>query len=139
MKIENHMLSINANGNTDIHDITIEIQNLIISSNISIGNTTIFTPSSTSAITTMEFESGCIQDFQDHFKAVANPNEFYKHNERWHDGNGHSHLCAALIGPSISVPVINKELHLGMWQQIVFVDFDNKPRQRKINVQIIGQ
>ena len=103
------------------------------------GTITIFTPSATSALTTLEFESGCVRDFQRLFDEIANPDREYAHNARWGDGNGHSHVRAALLGPSLTIPFINHILALGTWQKIVFVDFENRPRSRSLVLQIIGE
>jgi secondary thiamine-phosphate synthase enzyme len=102
------------------------------------GVVTIFTPSSTSAITTIEFESGALADLRRALDIIAPPDAEYQHNLRWRDGNGHSHLRAAIMGPSLSVPVHEGKLTLGTWQQLLFVDFDIHPRHRKLVVQMIG-
>jgi secondary thiamine-phosphate synthase enzyme len=100
---------------------------------------TIFCPSSTSALTTIEYESGCISDLRRLFDEIVDPSREYRHNERWHDGNGHAHVRAALLGPSLTVPFIDKQLTLGTWQQIIYCDFDNRPRSRSLVLQIIGE
>lgn len=98
-----------------------------------------FCPSATSALTTIEFESGAVQDFQRLFDELAAPDRDYRHNARWGDGNGHSHVRAALLGPSLTIPFVERQMTLGTWQQIVYVDFDNRPRQRRLVVQIMGE
>jgi secondary thiamine-phosphate synthase enzyme len=103
------------------------------------GIVTIFCPSATSALTTIECESGCVSDLRRLFDEVANPDRHYAHNARWHDGNGHSHVRAALLGPSLTVPVVDGRLTLGTWQQIIYIDFDNRPRQRELIVQLLGE
>ena len=95
-------------------------------------------PSATSALTTIEYEGGALADLKDLFDDIIPPDKDYKHNQRWHDGNGHSHVRAALLGPSLTVPFVDKRLALGTWQQIIFVDFDNRPRRRELVVQIMG-
>lgn len=100
---------------------------------------TIFCPSSTSALTTIEFEGGALSDLRRLFDEIVPSNREYTHNERWHDGNGHSHVRAALLGPSLTVPFVDGQLTLGTWQQIIYLDFDNRPRQRKLVVQLIGE
>ena len=95
-------------------------------------------PGSTAALTTIEYEQGAIGDLKEAIERLAPEGEYYRHNERWGDGNGHAHVRAALLGPSLSVPVIQKRLALGTWQQIVFIDFDNRPRERRILVQLTG-
>ncbi len=109
------------------------------SSGLSDGIVTVFCPSSTSAVTTLEFESGAVRDLQRLFDEIAAPDRPYAHNQRWGDGNGHSHVRAALLGPSLTVPFVGGRLTLGTWQQIIYVDFDNRARQRRLVVQMIGE
>lgn len=130
-------LSTTANG--QIIDITTPIAQCVAESSLENGVATIFTPSSTSAITTIEFESGCVRDLQSLLDDLIPQDKNYYHNSRWGDGNGHSHLRAALLGPSFSIPFVNHKLTLGVWQQVIFIDFDNKPRHRNLIVQIIGE
>jgi len=125
-------------GYCDIHNITEAVAAAVQASGLNQGIATVFTPSATSAITTVEYESGMLADFEDFFERVAAQAWEYKHNQRWHDGNGFSHVRAALLGPSLSVPFTNKRLMLGTWQQIVFIDFDNRRRSRKVIIQLIG-
>jgi secondary thiamine-phosphate synthase enzyme len=99
----------------------------------------IFSPSSTSGLTTIEYESGCVADLQRLFDELIPPERDYRHNLRWGDGNGHSHLRAALLKASLTVPFTNRRLTLGIWQQIVFVDFDVRPRQRELVIQMLGE
>ena len=103
------------------------------------GTVTLFSPSATSALTTIEYESGCLSDIRRLFDEIVEPNQHYAHNARWGDGNGHSHIRAALLGPSLSVPFIDGRLTLGTWQQIIFIDFDNRARQRRLIAQFIGE
>jgi secondary thiamine-phosphate synthase enzyme len=126
-------------GNTDIRDITGDLTDIIKQSELESGVVTIFCPSATSGLTTIEYESGALSDFRRLFDEIAASDRFYAHNARWGDGNGHSHVRAALLGPSLSVPFINKKLVLGTWQQVIFVDFDNRPRQRELVVQLVGE
>lgn len=100
---------------------------------------TIFCPSSTSAITTIEYESGCLQDLRRLFDEILDPKRDYAHNKRWGDGNGHSHTRAALLGASLTIPFVDSELTTGTWQQVIYVDFDTRPRSRQLVVQIIGE
>lgn len=125
-------------GYCDIQNITEAVAAAVLASGLSQGIATVFTPSATSAITTVEYESGMLADFEDFFERVAAQAWDYKHNQRWQDGNGFSHVRAALLGPSLTVPFNNKQLMLGTWQQIVFLDFDNRRRSRKLIVQLIG-
>jgi len=134
----NHIF-LTTQGNTDILDITQKIGECIQSSSLMNGLVTIFCPSSTSGVTTIEFEPGVLQDLSTIFNEIV-PNDInYQHNEAWHDGNGHSHVRAALLGASITIPLVDGRLTLGTWQQIVFIDFDIRPRKREIIVQIIGE
>jgi secondary thiamine-phosphate synthase enzyme len=126
-------------GYCDIQNITEAVVRAVRASGLKNGLATVFTPSATSAITTVEYESGMLADFEEFFERVAAKAWEYKHNERWHDGNGFSHVRAALLGPSLSVPFVNNQLTLGTWQQIVFLDFDNRRRARKVIVQIVGE
>lgn len=122
-----------------MHDITTAVSRAVQESSLTAGTVTIFCPSATSALTTIEYESGCVQDLQRLFDEIASPERHYAHNARWGDGNGHSHVRAALLGPSLTVPFVDRRLTLGTWQQIVFVDFDNRARQRELIVQLIGE
>ncbi|MGB9639284.1 MAG: secondary thiamine-phosphate synthase enzyme YjbQ [Anaerolineales bacterium] len=132
-------IHLNTHGNADIHDITEEVQDLLRQSGLNDGIVTIFCPSSTSAVTTIEHESGCFSDLRRLFDQIVNPNQPYAHNNRWGDGNGHSHVRAALLGASLTVPFVNGHLTLGTWQQIIFIDFDVRARRRELVVQIMGE
>jgi secondary thiamine-phosphate synthase enzyme len=138
MTVETRSISIQTKGNGDVRDITSAVQDQISGCKTENGIATVFTGSSTSGITTIEYESGCIEDIQRLFDEILPPDREYAHNKRWGDGNGHSHVRAALLKPSLTIPFIDKKLTLGTWQQIVLVDFDNRHRQRKIIVQILG-
>jgi len=126
-------------GHTDIIDITHEVEDKIARSGLSDGIVTIFVSGSTAGITTIEFEGGLESDFKKLWERIAPDNIQYEHNARWDDGNGYSHVRASLLGPSLAVPFSNKKLLLGTWQQIVMVDFDNRPRQRNIILQMMGE
>ena len=102
------------------------------------GVITLFTPSATSALTTIEYEPGCVEDLQRLFDEIIDPARHYAHNARWGDGNGHSHVRAALLGASLTIPFVDGGLTLGTWQQIIFVDFDNRSRHRRLVAQIMG-
>jgi secondary thiamine-phosphate synthase enzyme len=125
-------------GNADMLDLTDRVSSAIEEAGIQQGIVTIFTPSSTSGLTTIEYESGALDDLRRALDVIAPVDGNYRHNLRWRDGNGHSHLRAAIIGPSLSIPVIEGVLILGTWQQILFIDFDNRPRHRKLIVQMVG-
>lgn len=126
-------------GNADIIDITAQVAEAVYESGLQNGTATVFCPSATSALTTIEFESGCVSDLRRLFDEIIDPQRGYAHNARWHDGNGHSHIRAALLGPSLTVPFVGKQLTLGTWQQIIYVDFDNRPRKRDLVVQVMGE
>ena len=139
MAVETKYIPLQTSGNGDVLDITRDIRDHISKSKISDGILTVFTPSATSGITTLEFEPGCIQDLQRVFDEILPPDREYAHNQRWGDGNGHSHARAALLKPSLTIPIVKKELILGTWQSVVLVDFDNRDRQRKLVLQIMGE
>lgn len=139
MTIKTITISVNTRGNADILDITERVSSAVSESGLNDGVATIFTPSSTSGLTTIEYESGCLSDLRRLLDEIINPDRHYAHNARWGDGNGHSHVRAALLGASFVVPFVNRRLTLGTWQQIVFVDFDNRTRRRDLVVQMIGE
>jgi len=139
MPVQTHTLSISTRGNTDIHDITSQAIQAVVMSGLLNGTLTIFCPSSTSAVTTIEYESGVLNDLRRMFDEIADPTRNYEHNARWGDDNGFSHVRAALLGPSLTVPFVQGRLTLGTWQQIIFLDFDNRPRQRELVLQLIGE
>jgi secondary thiamine-phosphate synthase enzyme len=139
MAVISELISLNTRGNADIQDITDEVAALVSKSELISGIVTIFCPSATSALTTIEYESGALSDLRRLFDEIIPAHREYAHNERWQDGNGHSHVRAALLGPSLTIPFSNRRLTLGTWQQIVYVDFDVRPRQRELVVQLIGE
>lgn len=139
MAVKTININLNTKGNADILDITEHVSRAVADSGLSDGVITVFSPSATSGLTTIEYESGCISDLRRLFDEIIDPGRHYAHNARWGDGNGHSHIRAALIGASFSVPFVNGRLTLGTWQQIIFVDFDNRPRRRELVVQMIGE
>lgn len=139
MTVRTQPISLQTRGNAEVVDITHQVAQAVDTSGLKNGAVTLFCPSATSGLTTIEYESGCIQDLRRLFDEIVNPDRHYAHNARWGDGNGHSHVRAALLGPSLSVPFVNGRLTLGTWQQIVFVDFDNRPRQRELVAQLMGE
>ncbi|HEU0291555.1 MAG TPA: secondary thiamine-phosphate synthase enzyme YjbQ [Anaerolineales bacterium] len=139
MPVKTFSISLNTRGDADIHDITDQIARHVTQSGLKDGTVTIFCPSSTSALTTIEYENGALSDLKRLFNEIIPQNREYAHNARWHDGNGHSHVRAALLGPSLTVPFVNGELTLGTWQQVIYVDFDNRPRRRELVLQLIGE
>jgi len=137
-KISNSYLPFGTSGNTDIIDITPQVARKVVESGLTEGQVLIFVPGSTAAITTIEYESGVVRDLKDAIERLAPTGIPYRHDARWGDGNGYAHVRAALLGPSLTVPLIEGRLVLGTWQQIVLVDFDNEPRDRKILVSVSG-
>jgi secondary thiamine-phosphate synthase enzyme len=125
-------------GDTDIIDLTDVAQEFVRSGAVQEGLLVVFTPGSTAGITTIEYESGAIADLKRALEVMAPRHGEYEHNLRWGDGNGYSHVRSALIGPSLAVPVREGRLELGTWQQIVLCDFDNRPRRRRVTLQLIG-
>ncbi len=139
MTVQTQTLQFQTQGHADVVDITGQVEAAVQESGVKSGTVTVFCPSATSALTTIEYESGCVSDLRRLFDEIVPPNRPYAHNARWGDGNGHSHVRAALLGPSLTVPFVNGRLTLGTWQQIIFVDFDNRHRQRELILQIIGE
>jgi secondary thiamine-phosphate synthase enzyme len=139
MTVKTLTINLNTKGNADIQDITNQVSQTVAESGLNDGVVTVFTPSSTSGLTTIEYESGCLSDLRRLFDEIIDPARHYAHNARWGDGNGHSHVRAALLGASFSVPFVNRRLTLGTWQQIIFIDFDNRQRRRELVVQLMGE
>ena len=137
--VRTETISIHTKGFCDIVNITPDVSSIVRQSSIENGLATIFCPGSTGALTTIEYESGVLQDLQDALERIAPSDIPYAHDRRWRDGNGFSHVRAALMKPSLCVPVVSGKLTLGTWQQIVFIDFDNRTRHREIIVQITGE
>jgi secondary thiamine-phosphate synthase enzyme len=137
--VETVRFSIPTQGTCDLKEITREVAEAIRDSGITEGIVTVFIAGATAGVTTIEFESGAVRDFQDFIERTIPSDGVYLHNERWGDGNGFSHVRAASLGPSLTVPFRDRELLLGTWQQIVVVDFDNVPRHREVILQILGE
>ena len=131
-------ISLQTKGNCDIIDITPQVEQQVAEADINNGTATLFVDGSTAGISTIEFESGVLTDFQSMWQRNIPQNIPYDHDRRWGDGNGHSHIRASLLGASLVVPFNDKRLTLGTWQQIIVVDFDNRPRSRQIILQIMG-
>jgi len=136
--VETHTVKFNTRGAGAIVDLTLELKEAIANSSIVSGTITAFVPGSTGGITTMEYEPGLIEDVPEMLERLVPSDRSYQHDNTWHDGNGFSHLRGTLIGPGITVPFRNGELMLGAWQQVVFLEFDNRPREREIIFQIVG-
>ncbi len=132
-------IELSTKGNGDVIDITREVAKAIQDAELQSGTATVFCPGSTGALTTIEYESGLLKDMPELFQKLIPGGVRYHHDDTWGDGNGHAHLRSALFGPSFTVPFIQKRMTLGTWQQIVFLDFDNRPRRRELVVQMIGE
>jgi secondary thiamine-phosphate synthase enzyme len=132
-------VSLSTKGFGDIQDITSPVAATVGKSRIKNGTVTVFCPGSTGSVTTIEYESGVLEDLKKAIERMVPSDIPYAHDRRWGDGNGFSHVRAALLGPSLTVPVTQGELALGTWQQIVFIDFDNRSRRRNIVVQVMGE
>lgn len=139
MPVVSLRLDFSTQGRSEVIDITEQVAEGVMQSGITNGVVTVFVTGSTAALTTVEFEGGLVEDFQVLWELLIPQDREYEHNKAWHDGNAHSHLRASLLGPSLSVPFTDRRLNLGTWQQIVLVDFDNRPRSRKVICQIIGE
>ena len=131
-------ISLQTKGDGDIVDITPQVEQRLAEAEVNSGTVTVFITGSTAGISTIEFESGLLADFQNMWERTIPKNLTYKHDRAWGEGNGFSHVRASLLGASLVVPFNNKRLTLGTWQQIVLVDFDNRPRSRQITLQIMG-
>lgn len=132
-------IKLSTNGNGDMHDITGKVEAIVKKSRIKTGVAHVFAVGSTAGIGTIEFEPGLKKDLPEIFNKLIPPGRQYGHEQAWHDGNAHSHLQATLLGPDLTVPVRDSALVAGTWQQIVLVDFDNRPRQRQVVVTVCGE
>lgn len=139
MEITTYSISVSTKGNCDIIDITDDVATLLNNNNFNEGNVLIFVGGSTAGITTIEYEPGLLKDYPKFFDRIVPMNMNYEHDNTWHDGNGHSHVRAAIQGASLTVPFSKGRLLLGTWQQIIFIDFDNRSRKREITVQVTGK
>lgn len=132
-------ITLSSKGLCDIKNITGDVGKIVSDSRVKNGIVVIYSAHSTAGITTIEYEEGILKDFCEFFEKIIPSDKSYYHDSVWGDKNGFSHLRASLIGPSVSIPIINGELKLGTWQQIVFCDFDNRSRERKVIIQISGE
>lgn len=139
MRIINDSITVDTRGYNDLKDITPQVQQKLQASGLSSGQVLIFVQGSTAGITTIEYEPGLVRDLEELLEKLVPSSRSYHHDERWGDANGFSHLRAALIGPALQVPFSGGRLQLGVWQQIVLVDFDNRPRTRNIYLQFVGE
>lgn len=137
--VTNKTINIQSKGNCDMIDITSQVTKEIINCSINNGIVTIFIAGSTAGISTIEYEEGLVSDFKNMWERNVPQNISYQHDQRWGDGNGHSHVRASLLGPSLVIPFANKKMALGTWQQIIVIDFDNRPRSREIFLQLLGE
>lgn len=139
MAVHQTRFFVSSKGFADVHDVTGQAARAVAASGLRDGIVTVFVPGSTAGVTTIEFESGAVEDLRAAIERIAPRDIHYAHNTRWGDGNGFAHVQAALLGPSVSVPLAGGELLLGTWQQIVLVDFDNRPRERGVIIQVVGE
>ncbi|MDH4212916.1 MAG: secondary thiamine-phosphate synthase enzyme YjbQ [Candidatus Thorarchaeota archaeon] len=126
-------------GDCDMVDITSRVEAVLQKSALTTGVCTIFCTGSTGSVTTIEYEDGLLKDFPEAMERIAPKGAEYKHDLRWRDGNGHSHVRASIVGPSLTIPFVNRQLAIGTWQQVVFIDYDNRPRDRSLEIVIIGE
>ena len=138
MSVITKTLNVNTKGFADIVNLTAKVESTLRELPLKDGLVNIFVPGSTAGITTIEFESGAIQDLRSAIERLIPDNIHYQHDAKWGDGNGFSHVRSAFLGPSLCVPFCDGKLLLGTWQQIIFIDFDNRPRYRDIILQFIG-
>ncbi len=139
MNVITDSVEISTRGHTDIIDITPQVEQVLMEAELERGNLTVFVSGSTAGITSIEFEPGLLKDLPEDFEKMAPTGVTYHHDAAWGDGNGYAHVRAAMLGSSFTVPFDNGKLLLGTWQQIVVIDFDNRPRRRNITVQMIGE
>ena len=139
MAIFTQIIKIRSKGENDVINITQQVSKAVTNSKIQNGNVTVFVSGSTGSITTIEYEPGLVKDFPKMLERMAPKNIEYGHEQMWHDGNGHSHVKASLVGPSLTVPFKDGKLLLGTWQQIVFIELDIRSRERSLVVQTIGE
>jgi len=139
MAVITRTMSLETEGTMDIVDLTDKLRTLVGSADLNNGIVHVFAPGSTMGLTTVEFEGGLVQDLKDCFEKIVPSTVEYRHNERWGDGNAHSHVRSSMIGTSLTIPLSEGNLILGTWQQVILIDFDNRPRHRELVVQILGE
>jgi len=137
-KIRSYKIRLKTKGFSDIHDITNVGRDKVAESGILNGQATFFVVGSTAGLTTVEYEPGLVKDLEELFERIAPQSKYYHHEETWHDGNGFSHVRASLLKPSLTVPIVQGELTLGTWQQVILIDFDNRSRSREVVLQLMG-
>ncbi|MDY6966225.1 MAG: secondary thiamine-phosphate synthase enzyme YjbQ [Halobacteriota archaeon] len=139
MNVYSEQISFETSGNADVIDITRAVEGAVKDTDLQDGIATVFVPGATGAVTTIEYEPGLVEDIKTALERLMPEKINYKHDLRWGDGNGHSHIRASFLGPSLTVPFLDGHLQLGTWQQIIFIDLDNRPRSRSVIVQIMGE
>ena len=139
MKVHQGEIEVKTKGENDMVDLTDEIQRIVRESGVREGIACVFVPGSTGAVTTIEYEPGLMKDMPAALERIAPRDEYYHHHETWHDYNGHSHVRASIIGPSLTIPITNGEIVHGTWQQIVFMEMDVRSRHRRILVKVLGE
>jgi len=138
--VKTETIKVKTKGNCDVVNITEQVSEVVAQSDMKKGTVTVFNVGSTAGITTTEYEPGLVNyDIETAFEKIAPEHARYEHEETWHDDNGHAHVRASLLGPSLSVPVVDGRLTLGTWQQIILIDFDTRPRTRTVICQIVGE
>lgn len=139
MKTKTERILMDTTGGVQVIDITSQVHQLLVESDLKEGLATVFVPGSTATVTTIEYEPGLVADITKALDRIAPRDGHYEHDQRWHDGNGHSHVRASFLKPSVTIPFSNKALMLGTWQQLVFIELDVRPRNRTIVVQLMGE
>jgi secondary thiamine-phosphate synthase enzyme len=139
MTVVTDRIELRTPGEVQIVDVTDRVQSAVTGSGLRSGTVCVFNPGSTGALTTVEYEPGLVQDLPAALERLYPKGIVYKHDETWHDGNGHSHVRASMMGPGLTIPFVDGRLTLGTWQQIIFVELDNKPHDRNLVVQMIGE
>lgn len=138
MEILTDIISFETKADFDVVDITDRADRIVTASHCDVGFVNLFAVGATTALTTIEFEGGLVSDLADLFETLVPKDKIYKHNEKWQDGNGHSHVRAALLGPSLVIPLLSGRMVIGQWQHVVCINFDIKPRRREVICQVVG-
>lgn len=139
LELSTKTISLSTDGFNHIVNITPQLEKFLRESDFVEGTMLVFVPGATAGITTIEFENGLVKDLKDFFEKLVPMNGHYYHNDTWHDGNGYAHVRAAMLKPNLLIPFANKRLCLGTWQQVVLIDFDNRPRKRELVLQLTGK
>ena len=139
MTAASHEITVQTRGDGDVLDLTAQVNGFVDSTGLGAGVVVVAVVGSTAGVTTIEYEPGLVTDLRKAFDRVAPSGVAYEHDSRWGDGNGHSHVRASMLGPSLTLPVVQGKVALGMWQQVVLVDFDTRPRTRRVVIQVLGE